>query len=129
VGQTEPNSDGSLSSLMQCENASEQHLNESVHSQGTGSVECCVLAKLLQKKCPRLMAAFCAIDCCVHDLTSAWFSHLFATSLPSEVVVRVWDCLLCEGIKVFFRVALALLKRQVIAAYLPAIASFQQLRA
>jgi hypothetical protein len=77
-------------------------------------VECCVLAELLQKKFPRLLSAFAAMDCHLHEITSTWFSHLFTMSLPATTAVRVWDCLLCEGPKVLFRVALALLKRQVL---------------
>lgn len=80
--------------------------------EGFGSVECCVLAELLQKKFPRLLSAFAAMDCHLHEITSTWFSHLFTMSLPATTAVRVWDCLLCEGPKVLFRVALALLKRQ-----------------
>lgn len=35
---------------------------------------------------------------------------LFATSVPSETVARIWDALFNEGPKILFRVALALLK-------------------
>lgn len=35
-------------------------------------------------------------------VSTDWFLCLFATSLPPEVAVRVWDVLLFEGSKVSF---------------------------
>lgn len=76
----------------------------------TVSVECYVLSALLQKRCPKLLAALEAMDQSVYDISNRWFSHLFCGSLPAETTVRIWDCLMYEGPKVLFRVALALLK-------------------
>lgn len=39
-----------------------------------------------------------------------WFTTLFAGSLPSETVARVWDSLFVEGPKMLHRAALALLQ-------------------
>ena len=73
-------------------------------------VECLVLGELLKKRCPRLLMACETMDLSIHSITSRWFSHLFCGSLPAETVVRIFDCLMYEGVKVLFRVALALLK-------------------
>mmetsp|Transcript_49928 Transcript_49928/g.97938 ORF Transcript_49928/g.97938 Transcript_49928/m.97938 type:complete len:506 (-) Transcript_49928:274-1791(-) len=43
--------------------------------------------------------------------TISWFMTLFAAKLPFDCVLRVWDILLHEGVKIVFRVALFILKR------------------
>ena len=37
-----------------------------------------------------------------------WFLTIFATCLPKEVVLRVWDAILLEGSEVVLRTALCL---------------------
>ena len=69
-----------------------------------------MLNELLRRCCPKLLSTFAAMDYNLTDLTATWFSHLFCGTLPAETAVRVWDCVFCEGPKVLFRVALALLK-------------------
>ena len=69
-----------------------------------------MLEELLLKRSPPLKAAFAQNQLDFEDLTTCWFPCLFACTLPAETTARVWDCLLCEGPKVLFRVALALLK-------------------
>ncbi|KAM9734521.1 TBC1 domain family member 10A-like [Menidia menidia] len=39
-----------------------------------------------------------------------WFMCAFSRTLPWASVLRVWDMFLCEGVKIFFRVGLVLLK-------------------
>lgn len=39
-----------------------------------------------------------------------WFICLYSEVLPTETVLRVWDCLFFDGSKIIFRVALALIK-------------------
>ena len=39
-----------------------------------------------------------------------WFITIFAYSLPFDLVLRIWDHFMLEGISVVFRVGLALLK-------------------
>ena len=41
---------------------------------------------------------------------SQWFITLFSVNFRYEILVRVFDCFLCEGIKIIYRVALALMK-------------------
>ncbi len=73
-----------------------------------GAVEQRVLEALAARRCPRLVAALAAADAPLAALAAPWFPALFAGALPAETVVRVWDCLMVEGPKVLFRVALAL---------------------
>jgi len=42
--------------------------------------------------------------------TTKWFICLYADVLPTETVLRIWDCLFFEGSKIIFRVALTLIK-------------------
>lgn len=42
--------------------------------------------------------------------TTKWFICLYADVLPTETVLRIWDCLFFEGSKILFRVALTLIK-------------------
>lgn len=44
----------------------------------------------------------------INVFTMQWFLTLFATSLPEETVLRVWDYILLEGSEVLLRVALAI---------------------
>lgn len=43
-------------------------------------------------------------------VVSRWFICLFIDVLPVETVLRIWDCMFCEGSKIVFRVALTLIK-------------------
>lgn len=42
--------------------------------------------------------------------TTKWFICIYAEVLPTETVLRIWDCLFYEGSKIIFRVALTLIK-------------------
>ncbi|KAF8821211.1 TBC domain-containing protein [Cardiosporidium cionae] len=43
-------------------------------------------------------------------LCAEWFLCLFCTTLPIDTLLRVWDMLLNEGIKIIFRVAIAIFR-------------------
>ena len=75
-----------------------------------GTVEQCVLAELMNKRHARLMCCFARMDYSLAELTASWFNNLFTCTLPPETTVRVWDCLMCEGPKILFRVAMAAIK-------------------
>lgn len=40
--------------------------------------------------------------------TMQWFLTLFATCLPKNVLLRVWDCLFLEGAEILFRTSIAI---------------------
>lgn len=42
--------------------------------------------------------------------TTKWFICVYAEVLPTETVLRIWDCLFYEGSKIIFRVALTLIR-------------------
>ncbi|KAJ1343721.1 hypothetical protein BSLG_001702 [Batrachochytrium salamandrivorans] len=51
-------------------------------------------------------------------VTTPWFLALFVNSMPTETVLRIWDCFFYQGEKILFRVALTLLhihEEQIIA--------------
>ncbi|OAD74962.1 hypothetical protein PHYBLDRAFT_111119, partial [Phycomyces blakesleeanus NRRL 1555(-)] len=43
-------------------------------------------------------------------VTSHWFLTLFINILPTETLLRVWDCFFYEGANILFRIALTLFK-------------------
>jgi hypothetical protein len=56
-----------------------------------------------QHSCPFDAPPACAI-------TTPWFLKLFIDVLPTETLLRLWDCLFYEGNKVLFRAALTIFK-------------------
>uniref|UniRef100_A0A1D2AGT9 Rab-GAP TBC domain-containing protein n=1 Tax=Auxenochlorella protothecoides TaxID=3075 RepID=A0A1D2AGT9_AUXPR len=73
-------------------------------------VEMRSLHALVATKLPALHDHLAALRCDMSILATDWFLCLFCTALPAEAAARVWDALLCEGPKVLFRVALALMR-------------------
>lgn len=43
--------------------------------------------------------------------TMQWFLTMFATCLPTSIVLKIWDSVFFEGSEVLFRVALAIWER------------------
>lgn len=43
-------------------------------------------------------------------VTTKWFICLFVEVLPTETVLRIWDCIFYEGSQIIFRVGLTLIK-------------------
>ncbi|XP_017297136.1 TBC1 domain family member 2A isoform X2 [Kryptolebias marmoratus] len=69
-----------------------------------------VLKDLLLEKLPRLAAHFETHNIDVSLVTFNWFLVVFVESLPSDILLPLWDAFLYEGTKVIFRYALALFK-------------------
>ncbi|XP_010612692.1 TBC1 domain family member 2A isoform X2 [Fukomys damarensis] len=69
-----------------------------------------VLQDLLSEKLPRLMAHLGQHHVNLSLITFNWFLVVFADSLISDILLRVWDAFLYEGAKVVFRYALAIFK-------------------
>ncbi|CEM03410.1 unnamed protein product [Vitrella brassicaformis CCMP3155] len=63
--------------------------------------------RLLQAHMPRLHDHLRAENVDATMYASQWFMTVFTYNFPFEVMVRVWDIFLAEGIKIVFRVALA----------------------
>ncbi|XP_075961342.1 TBC1 domain family member 2A [Anarhichas minor] len=69
-----------------------------------------VLKDFLAEKLPRLSAHFEDHSIDVSLITFNWFLVVFVESLPSDILLPLWDAFLYEGTKVIFRYALALFK-------------------
>ncbi|XP_075864982.1 TBC1 domain family member 2A isoform X4 [Microcebus murinus] len=69
-----------------------------------------VLQDLCSEKLPRLMAHLGQHRVDLSLITFNWFLVVFADSLISDILFRVWDAFLYEGTKVVFRYALAIFK-------------------
>uniref|UniRef100_UPI0037E74B4D TBC1 domain family member 2A n=1 Tax=Semicossyphus pulcher TaxID=241346 RepID=UPI0037E74B4D len=69
-----------------------------------------VLKDFLVEKLPRLAAHFEDHSIDVSLITFNWFLVVFVESLPSDILLPLWDAFLYEGTKVIFRYALALFK-------------------
>ncbi|XP_019713757.1 TBC1 domain family member 2A [Hippocampus comes] len=69
-----------------------------------------VLKDFLVEKLPRLAAHFDLHGIDVSLVTFNWFLVVFVESLPSDILLPLWDAFLYEGTKVMFRYALALFK-------------------
>ena len=78
-----------------------------------------MLEALLAKRLPKVATHLAAAETPLADVSAAWFHSLFASALPAETVVRVWDVLLLEGPKILFRVALALFKVRCLPVLVP----------
>ncbi|XP_061895946.1 TBC1 domain family member 2A isoform X2 [Entelurus aequoreus] len=69
-----------------------------------------VFKDILLEKLPRLAAHFELHGIDVSLVTFNWFLVVFVESLPSDILLPLWDAFLYEGTKVIFRYALALFK-------------------
>ncbi|PNH11967.1 Growth hormone-regulated TBC protein 1 [Tetrabaena socialis] len=79
--------------------------------QWAARVEVATLQQLLEQRQPALAALLAKLGPdALEQLCCSWFSAAFTKTLPSEVVLRVWDCCVVEGPKVALRVAMALIK-------------------
>ncbi|XP_040904456.1 TBC1 domain family member 2A [Toxotes jaculatrix] len=69
-----------------------------------------VLKDFLAEKLPRLASHFEDHSIDVSLITFNWFLVVYVESLPSDILLPLWDVFLYEGTKVIFRYALALFK-------------------
>lgn len=70
------------------------------------------LKKLMARLLPKLHAHFEKLGVEPVFYASQWFLTLFVYHLNFRLVLRIWDIFLCEGWKIIFRVAIALLKAE-----------------
>ncbi|KAB0797826.1 hypothetical protein PPYR_08819 [Photinus pyralis] len=69
-----------------------------------------VLDEFVQKNEPALHRHITRVGMPWAVASTKWFICLYAEVLPTETVLRIWDCIFYEGSKVIFRVALTLIK-------------------
>ncbi|XP_074136155.1 TBC1 domain family member 2A isoform X1 [Sminthopsis crassicaudata] len=69
-----------------------------------------VLQDFLSEKLPKLMAHLEQHKIDLSLITFNWFLVIFVDNLISDILLRVWDAFLYEGIKVIFRYTLAIFK-------------------
>merc|ERR1711977_815808 len=50
------------------------------------------------------------LNCTPEFYTSKWFITIFCYDFPFNIVLRIWDCYLNEGIKFVFRFGITLIK-------------------
>lgn len=68
-----------------------------------------VFARLLQLYAPEVHAHMNKHGVQPRHVVVPWFSSLFVGVLRDEVCARVWDCMMLEGSKIMYRVALAMI--------------------
>uniref|UniRef100_A0A0X3PWH0 TBC1 domain family member 2B n=1 Tax=Schistocephalus solidus TaxID=70667 RepID=A0A0X3PWH0_SCHSO len=71
-----------------------------------------VMRELIQYFSPDLYRHLQNLEIDMSTLTLNWFMAVFVSAVPIETLLRIWDVFLLEGIKVLFRVSLALVIRQ-----------------
>ena len=70
------------------------------------------LSGLLSSEAPKLAAHLQQQGVSEGMYATPWLITLFCNALPHDAVLRIWDILLLEGMKVVFRVSVTLLKRR-----------------
>ncbi|BES95240.1 Tbc protein [Nesidiocoris tenuis] len=68
-----------------------------------------VISELVKLRYPDVSAHMANLGLPWPVITTKWFICLFCEVLPTETVLRIWDCLFNEGSKILFRVALTII--------------------
>eukprot|EP00742_Colponemidia_sp_Colp-10_P016328 GILJ01018699.1.p1 GENE.GILJ01018699.1~~GILJ01018699.1.p1 ORF type:complete len:272 (+),score=44.22 GILJ01018699.1:87-818(+) len=68
------------------------------------------LRALTMKEIPKLQKHFDALNVDPSFFAAQWFLTLFVYHFQFRALLRIWDIFMCEGWKIIFRVALALMK-------------------
>jgi len=82
-----------------------------------------VLMYIVNERLPRLADHLDRLRVSLPLLATPWFMSMFVGELPTETVLRIWDCYFYEGPVMLFRVALALLmsaERSILASRMTA---------
>jgi hypothetical protein len=69
-----------------------------------------VFGSLLQDKLPKIAAKLTQLSIPIPPLTSRWFTAVLIHTLRADIVLRVWDCVLFDGVKALFRAYLTIFK-------------------
>eukprot|EP00658_Telonema_sp_P-2_P021920 TRINITY_DN18746_c0_g2_i2.p1 TRINITY_DN18746_c0_g2~~TRINITY_DN18746_c0_g2_i2.p1 ORF type:complete len:128 (-),score=33.61 TRINITY_DN18746_c0_g2_i2:194-577(-) len=70
----------------------------------------CIRDSLSLKEIPKLQAHFDRLGVDPSFFAAQWFLTLFVYHFQFRALLRVWDIFMCEGWKIVFRCALALMK-------------------
>ncbi|XP_014254338.1 growth hormone-regulated TBC protein 1-like [Cimex lectularius] len=68
-----------------------------------------VISELVRLRYPDVSAHMTKLGLPWPVVTTKWFVCLYCEVLPTETVLRIWDCLFNEGSKILFRVALSII--------------------
>lgn len=68
------------------------------------------LLRLMKKHTPKVYELFKNKEIYPSMYASQWFITIFAVNFKFEILVRIFDVFLLEGEKIFYRIALAILK-------------------
>ena len=74
------------------------------------SVDLRVFQEVLASRQPKLWNHMRAAGLGAEVFCLEWFIALFAKTMPTETVLRVWDALFLEGYKILFRIGLAVMQ-------------------
>ena len=87
---------------------------EGLFANGLPLVQQCLfqLEGMIGHVSPKLSAHLKAENADATMYATQWFITLFSYSLPFDVVLRIWDVFMLEGLKIVFRVAMTLLVSQ-----------------
>ncbi|KAK2147388.1 hypothetical protein LSH36_555g00001 [Paralvinella palmiformis] len=69
-----------------------------------------VLGELVKERMPDVTRMLDAVGVAWALVSTKWFICLYCDVLPTETVLRLWDCIFYEGSKVLFRVGITLVK-------------------
>jgi len=65
---------------------------------------------LLAEHLPKLYKHFTSLNVDASMYASKWFMTNYCSAFPFEVIVRIWDCFLHEGVHIVYRVSVAVFK-------------------
>lgn len=78
-------------------------------------IDTAVLRQLLIQRAPQVNQRLEVVGLPCAVMSTKWLICMFAEVLPTETVLRIWDCIFLEGDKILFRVSLTLLVGQQLA--------------
>lgn len=95
-------------------------LDDTVRSYHTKTMEglkidTAVFRELLVQRAPQVNQRLEVVGLPCAVMSTKWLICMFAEVLPTETVLRIWDCIFHEGDKILFRVSLTLLVRAELA--------------
>lgn len=95
-------------------------LDDTVRSYHTKTMEglkidTAVFRALLVQRAPQVNQRLEVVGLPCAVMSTKWLICMFAEVLPTETVLRIWDCIFHEGDKILFRVSLTLLVRAQLA--------------